>query len=172
MRERFSPQREFEIWNLGWKEDRPDETQERLLPEFHIGDKVDIESVFTKGQQTNPPDRFTDGMLLQKMETAGKNSSEIDDTHSGIGTPATRAETIEKLVCGGFVERIGEVGQTKTFAPTELAYLLYEVLPESLRSAELTAEWEAKLSEVEKGTMDPEKFLEQIKDFIKSTLTD
>ena len=98
---------------LGWKEDRPDETQERLLPEFHIGDKVDIESVCTERQQTNPPERFTDGMLLQAMETAGKNSSEIYEAYSGIGTPATRADTIEKPVSSGYVRRIGKDGQAK-----------------------------------------------------------
>lgn len=158
--------------DLGWKKDRPDETKEHLLPELQKGSRVKVEGVFVEKQQTNPPDHYTDGKLLQAMETAGKNSSGHDEAHSGIGTPATRAETIEKLVRGGFVERIGEDGQTKTFVPTELGYLLYELLPESLRSADLTAEWEAKLSEVEKGTMDPEKFLELIKDFIKTTLTD
>ena len=90
----------------------------------------------------------------------------------GIGTAATRAEVIEKLVSGGLAERIGEDGEPKQFVPTELAYLIDSVLPDSIKSAELTAEWEAKLSEVEKGTLEPNVFLEQIKDYIRKTLTD
>ena len=95
---------------LGWKQNRPDETKEQLLPKFQKGDKVAIEDVFIEERQTEPPERFTDGRLLQAMEIAGKESAEQDVNWLGIGTPATRAEVIEKLVSGGFVERVGEDG--------------------------------------------------------------
>ena len=157
---------------LGWKKNRPDETVERLLPVFHKGDRVPIKGVSIKEQQTEPPERFTDGELLQAMESAGKSLAEDEATYSGIGTAATRAGIIEKLVSGGFATRIGEDDRPKRFVPTELARVLCQVLPESLMSTELTAEWEAKLSEIEKGDLEPEEFLEQIRDFIRRALFD
>lgn len=157
---------------LGWKKNRPGETKEHLLPEFHKGERIKIESVALEKKQTEPPERFTDGKLLEAMERAGKNSAEQDDVYWGIGTSATRAETIEKLVSNGFVKRVGDGGQPQYFVPTDLAQLLYSVLPDSLKSAELTAEWEMKLSEVEKGMLEPNVFLEQIIDFIHATLSD
>ena len=156
---------------LGWKKNRPDETVEHLLPAFHKGDRVPIKGVSIEKQQTKSPERFTDGKLLQTMESAGKSSAEDDATYAGIGTAATRADTIEKLITGVFATRIGEDGLPKSFAPTELARYLCQVLPDVLKSSELTADWETKLSEVEKGTMDPKNFLEQIKDFTKTALS-
>lgn len=157
---------------LGWKKNRPDETKELLLPEFKTGDRVAIESVSIEEEQTQPPERFTDGTLLQAMEAAGKSAVADDDVHAGIGTPATRAEIIEKLVSGGFVERVGDEHRPKSFAPTDLANFLYKVLPERLRSTEMTEDWEEKLAEVEKGTLDPNTFLEQIEDFARAVLSD
>jgi DNA topoisomerase-3 len=157
---------------LGWKKNRPDETKEQLLPEFHEGEKIDINDVFIKKHQTERPDRFTDGKLLKEMEIAGKESVEKVDDWLRIGTPATRADTIEKLVSGGFVERAGEDGEPQVFVPTELAKSLCSVLPDSLKSATLTAEWKSKLSEVEKGNMEPELFMEQIRNYIRKTLSD
>lgn len=157
---------------LGWKKNRPNETIERPLPEFHIGDRVAIEDIYIEKQQTEPPDRFTDGTLLQAMEGAGKSSTEDDAIHTGLGTSATRADIIEKLISGGFVERLGEESQPKSLVPTQLAHLLYQVLPDSLKSAELTAGWEAKLSEVEKGSLAPNAFLQQIMDCSRTILSD
>ena len=157
---------------LGWKKNRPDETKELLLPEFHIGEKIAIDNVFIEKHQTEPPKRFTDGKLLEEMKIVGKESTEQVDNWLGIGTPATRADIIEKLVSGGFVERVREDGNPQIFVPTELANSLYSALPASLKSAALTAEWEAKLSEVEKGTLAPDSFLTQIKAYIQSVLSD
>lgn len=157
---------------LGWKKNRPDDTRELSLPEFHKGDKIAIESVFIEKHQTEPPERFTDGKLLAAMEAAGKESVKQDDNWKGIGTPATRTGVIERLVSYGFVERVGEDGKPQILAPTELAKSLCSVLPDSLKSATLTAEWENKLSEVERGIMDPKLFLEQIQDYIRKTLSD
>ncbi len=157
---------------LGWKKNRSDETVEHLLPVFHKGDSVPIKSVSIKKQQTEPPERFTDGKLLQAMESAGKSSTEDDTVYAGIGTAATRADIIEKLITGGFAVRIEEDGRPKSFTPTELARYLYQVLPDSLKSVEMTADWEAKLSEVENGTIKPNDFLEQIKGFTRTIISD
>ena len=154
------------------EKNRPDETQEKMLPDFKEGQKISIDSIFIEERQTEPPDHFTDGKLLKAMEVAGKDSAENDDTYLGIGTAATRAEVIEKLVKDRFVERVGDDGQLQRFVPADLAYLLYSVLPDSLKSAELTAEWETKLSKVENGTLKPNAFLEQIEDFIQTILSD
>ena len=159
------------VLDVGWKKNRPDEVIENELPEFHKGDKVVIEKIFIKKYQTEPPQRFTDGELLKAMEVAGKESADPNSTYLGIGTAATRAEIIESLVSKGYVERVGkENGQPQSFVPTELACSLYSVLPDSLKSAELTAEWEKKLSEVEKGTLEPKAFMEQINSFIRTIL--
>lgn len=157
---------------LGWKKNRPDETKEQLLPELHKGDKIAIDNVFIEKHQTEPPESYTDGKLLAAMEAAGKESAKQNDNWKGIGTPATRTGIIEKLVSDGFVERVGEDGKPQILAPTELAKSLCSVLPDSLKSATLTAEWENKLSEVERGNMDPKLFLEQIQDYIRKTLSD
>lgn len=156
---------------LGWKKNRSDETKEKLLPKFEKGQKIAIDNIFIEKHQTEPPKRFTDGKLLQAMEEAGRNSSENDATYLGIGTVATRAEVIEKIVSGGFAERVGENGKPQIFVPTKLAQDLYSVLPDSIKSAVLTAEWESKLSEVEKGTLEPDTFLKQIQDYIRTTLS-
>jgi len=106
---------------LGWKKNRPDETKECIFPEFHKGDRVKIDKVFVEQHQTNPPVSFTDGTLLQAMENAGENSLKHENIYSGIGTVATRAGIIEKLVNDGYVERIGEEGHSKNFVPTDLS---------------------------------------------------
>ncbi len=158
---------------LGWKKNRPGETKEQLLPEIHKGERIAITNAYIEKHQTEPPDNFTDGKLLEAMKLAGKELEEHNDNWKGIGTPATRAGIIENLVSKGFVERVraGEDGKSQILVPTELAKSLYSVLPDGLKSAALTAEWEAKLSEVEKGTMEPNVFLEEIQDYIRKTIS-
>ena len=104
------------------------------------------------------------------MENAGKESTEQDPTNLGIGTSATRAEILEKLVSGGYVERVGEGDQPYIFVPTELADLLDTVLPESLKSAEMTAKWETKLAEVETGRLKSAEFMKEIQEFIRNII--
>lgn len=161
----------IENLELGWKKNRPDETKEQLIPKFQKGEKIAIDKIFIEKRQTKTPERFTDGTLLKAMEETAQSSTENNVTHAGLGTPATRSEIIEKLVHGGFVERIGGDGKAQMIVPTDLAYLLYSVLPDCLKSTELTAEWEQKLLEVEKGTKNPDDFLKEIKEFITNTLT-
>ena len=97
---------------------------------------------------TSPPPRYTEDSLLSAMENAGAEEfAQIEDAERrGLGTPATRAGVIEKLVKGGFVER-----KKKLLVPTERGMELIKVLPDSVKSASLTAEWEAALKEVERG---------------------
>ena len=108
---------------------------------------------------TAPPKHFTEDLLLSAMEHASAEEfAEIDGVErTGLGTPATRAGVIEKLVRGGFLERKG-----RQLLPTKKGHNLIVVLPEGIKSAKLTAEWEAALKEVEHGERSPEGFLSGI----------
>ena len=101
------------------------------------------------------------------METASADSMPEGVERQGIGTPATRAATIEKLVQKGFLERKGEK-KTKVLLPTEKGKAFITVMPEEIQSAEMTADWETKLLRIERGEMEPEEFMVEIKDMISS----
>ena len=101
------------------------------------------------------------------METASADSMPEGVERQGIGTPATRAATIEKLVQKGFLERKGEK-KTKVLLPTEKGKVFITVMPEEIQSAEMTADWETKLLRIERGEMEPEEFMVEIKDMISS----
>ena len=101
------------------------------------------------------------------MENAGKEDMPEDAERQGIGTPATRAATIEKLVAKGFLERKGDK-KTKFLLPTDKGKALITVMPEEIQSADMTADWETKLLRVEHGEMEPETFMTEIKDMISS----
>ena len=95
------------------------------------------------------------------MEMAGKEDMPEDAERQGIGTPATRAAILEKLVSAGFVER-KRAKKTVSLLPTPLGTALITVLPEQLQSPTLTAEWEHRLKEVERGTLAPGDFMDEI----------
>ena len=120
-----------------------------------------------KEGQTSPPKHFTEDTLLHSMETASADSMPEDAERQGIGTPATRAATIEKLVAKGFLERKGDK-KTKFLLPTDKGKALITVMPEEIQSADMTADWETKLLRVEHGEMEPETFMTEIKDMISS----
>ena len=120
-----------------------------------------------KEGQTSPPKHFTEDTLLHSMETASAESMPEDAERQGIGTPATRAATIEKLVQKGFLERKGDK-KTKVLLPTDKGKALITVMPEEIQSADMTADWEAKLLRMERGEMEPETFMTEIKDMISS----
>ena len=120
-----------------------------------------------KEGQTSPPKHFTEDTLLHSMETASADSMPEDAERQGIGTPATRAATIEKLVAKGFLERKGDK-KTKFLLPTDKGKALITVMPEEIQSADMTADWETKLLRVEHGEMGPETFMTEIKDMISS----
>ena len=101
------------------------------------------------------------------MQSAGADSMEDDVERTGIGTPATRAATIEKLVQKGFLERKGD-RISKILLPTEKGRALVTVMPEQIQSLEMTADWENKLLRIERGEMEPEEFMTEIKEMVSS----
>ena len=118
-----------------------------------------------KEGQTSPPKHFTEDLLLHAMETASANSMPEGVERQGIGTPATRAATIEKLVQKGFLERKGNK-KTKVLLPTDKGKALITVMPEEIQSADMTADWEAKLLQIERGEMEPGEFMTEINTMI------
>ena len=120
-----------------------------------------------KEGQTSPPKHFTEDTLLHVMETASADSMPEGVERQGIGTPATRATTIEKLVQKGFLERKG-TKKTKVLLPTDKGKALITVMPEEIQSPEMTADWETKLLQIERGEMEPETFMTEIKEMISS----
>ena len=111
---------------------------------------------------TTPPKPHNEASLLSAMERAGSEDTDPDAERKGLGTPATRAAVIEKLVKGGFVERKG-----KQLLPTKDGINLVCVLPDTLTSPQLTAEWENNLTQIAKGKADPAAFMEGIEDMAR-----
>ena len=118
-----------------------------------------------KEGQTSPPKHFTEDLLLHAMETASADSMPEGVERQGIGTPATRAATIEKLVQKGFLERKGNK-KTKVLLPTDKGKALITVMPEEIQSPEMTADWETKLLQIEHGEMEPSEFMTEINTMI------
>ena len=118
-----------------------------------------------KEGQTTPPKHFTEDTLLHAMETASADSMPEGVERQGIGTPATRAATIEKLVQKGFLERKG-TKKTKVLLPTDKGKALITVMPEEIQSPEMTADWETKLLQIERGEMEPSEFMTEINTMI------
>ena len=130
---------------------------ERSLPSLNEKDILSsVVSSFTE-HYTSPPKPYTEDSLLSAMETAGNAEFDDDTEKKGLGTPATRAGIIEKLVKGGFVERKG-----KSLVPTKDGNNLVCVLPEQITSPTMTAEWENTLMQIERGNADSNKFLSGI----------
>lgn len=129
------------------------------LPDLADGQTFVPEAIKTREGTTSPKKRYTEDSLLSAMENAGaEDFAQIEDLErKGLGTPATRAGVIEKLVKGGFADR-----KNKQLVPTERGMELIKALPDSVKSAKLTAEWEAALKEVERGQRSPEDFMEGI----------
>lgn len=123
-----------------------------------------VRAVVKKGL-TTPPKRYTEATLLAAMENAGAERFPDEAERKGIGTPATRAGIIEKLVKGGFIERRGE--KVKQLLPTDKGKNLIAVLPETLRSPLLTAQWENQLRQVEHGNLASDDFLSSIETMIR-----
>ena len=118
-----------------------------------------------KEGQTSAPKHFTEDLLLSAMQTADSESMPEGVERQGIGTPATRAATIEKLVQKGFLERKGSK-KTKVLLPTDKGKDLITVMPEEIQSPEMTADWETKLLRIERGEMEPSEFMTEINTMI------
>ena len=146
-----------EVFRSSLKEKPEDEDTEGVLPALTEGQVFEPVSASVTEHFTSPPKPYTEDTLLSAMENAGKEDMPDDAERRGLGTPATRAAIIEKLVSGGFVERKG-----KNLIPTKAGINLVTVLPELLTSPKLTADWEQRLNEVAKGQASPEDFMDGI----------
>ena len=155
----------------GWKEierlyratlkKKPDSDDENELvldvPDFSEGQTFENPAAKVTEHATTPPKPHNEASLLSAMERAGNEDTDPDAERRGLGTPATRAAVIEKLVKGGFVERKG-----KQLFPTKDGTNLVCVLPDSLTSPQLTAAWENNLTQIAKGNADPAAFMQGI----------
>ena len=137
---------------------------------FAEGRQMKIVDTAIHESTTKPKSRYTESTLLSAMERAGAKETPDEAERKGLGTPATRAGIIEKLVRIGFVERSGS-RKTKYLVPTHKGISLVTVMPEEIRSPLLTADWEQKLLKVERGELTPEAFMKDIETMI-STLVD
>lgn len=159
--------REIErIFRSSLKEKPEDEGGGADLPELTEGATYDNVSAEITEHYTQPPKPFTEDTLLSAMENAGKADMPDEAERKGLGTPATRAAIIEKLVSAGFVERKG-----KNLIPTKAGMNLVTVLPEPLTSPMLTAEWEQRLTSIARGEADPGEFLNGICAMVKDTVS-
>ena len=154
------------IIDLGWRayKGAPDWTP---LPEFAEGVSVAVTSATVKEGKTSPPSAYTEDTLLSAMEHAGAKEAPSDAERRGLGTPATRAATIEKLVNGGFAERV-----KGKLMLTDVGKSLVTVLPEALRSPLLTAEWESRLKQIERGELDADSFISDIEHTVSGLVSD
>ena len=159
-----------------------DKEKLELLPEVQGQETLPILDAQLKEGKTSPPKHFTEDTLLSAMETAGKEDLPEEAEHRGIGTPATRAGIIEKLVKKGFLTREGS-GKTKNLIPTEkgralIAVMpeeiqskgraLIAVMPEEIQSPAMTADWEQQLLQIERGELEPETFMNEIEQMVAS----
>ena len=159
----------------GWKaieqrfknslKDKEAADDEKTIPSFKENDIIHSVSASVTEHFTSPPKAFTEDTLLSAMETAGNEDFEDDTEKKGLGTPATRAGIIEKLVRSGFAERKG-----KSLVPTKDGINLVAVLPEQITSPTMTAEWENTLMQIERGKADADKFLAGIVDMTTSLI--
>ncbi len=159
------------ITNPGWKAYLPQEKTNALPEDFEIGRKLIPGEEIIKEGKTTPPKHYTEDTLLSAMEAAGVKDMPEDAERKGIGTPATRAGIIEKLITGGFVER-RKAKKTVSLIPVPVGVSLITVLPEQLQSPLLTAEWEHKLKEIEQGEMDADVFLDEISAMVSELVRD
>ena len=161
----------------GWREierifrsslkEKPEDTESGgVPPDFTEGQTFENVAAVITEHFTSPPKAFTEDTLLSAMENAGKEDIPEDAERKGLGTPATRAAIIEKLVAAGFVER-----KSKSLIPTKVGINLVAVLPEPLISPMLTAEWEQRLTAIAKGEADPGGFLDGIQDMVRELVT-
>ncbi len=132
--------------------------KDSALPELEQGQTFENAAASVREGKTTPPKRYTEDSLLSAMETAGADETPDDAERKGLGTPATRAAILEKLVSGGLAER-----NKKLLIPTQKGIKLITVLPDKIKSPLLTAEWESKLKQVERGEISADSFMKDIK---------
>ena len=152
----------------GWKA-YLQEQADRPLPELMEGQNISVASSSVKEGKTSPPKHYTEDTILSAMETAGAKDMPDDAERKGLGTPATRAAILEKLVTTGFVER-KKAKKTVNLIPSQVGVSLVTVLPEQLQSPLLTAEWENRLKQVERGELEPDAFMNGISSMLRELI--
>ena len=161
------------ILDNGWKSlvknkrSTKSDDAEQALPTVSVGQELTVSRTEIKTGKTTPPKHFTEDTLLQSMESAGADEMPEDAERKGLGTPATRAGIIEKLVRIGFLERQGDK-KTKYLIPTHKGTALVTVMPEQIQSPSMTADWEDKLMHIERSDYAPEDFMQEIIDMIST----
>ena len=163
------------VLSSGWKEietlflmslkEKQAKEDEKELPAFCEGESFEGFSIKVTEHDTLPPKAYTESTLLSSMERAGNKETTEDAERKGLGTPATRAGVIEKIIKAGFVTRKG-----KQLIPTKDGMNLISVLPEALTSPLLTAQWENELSRIAKGEADADSFMEKIEALTKELI--
>lgn len=151
------------------KEDKEDDQQ--ILTGIALNQRVHLDKINILEKKTTPPKPYTEATLLTAMEKA---SREIDDKSlkesmkgKGLGTPATRAGIIEKLITVGYVER-----RKKNLYPTQQGIMFIQLVPESIRQVEMTAQWELQLQEICDGKGNPEQFMQEIRQYVVQTVSE
>ena len=163
------------VLSFGWKDierrflmsvkEKQEKENEKELPAFCEGERFDSFPIKVTEHDTLPPKAYTESTLLSSMERAGNKETTEDAERKGLGTPATRAGVIEKIIKAGFVTRKG-----KQLIPTKDGMNLISVLPEALTSPLLTAQWENELSRIAKGEADADSFMEKIEALTKELI--
>ena len=162
------------VIDVGWKgvakfSDKKNDDSDTALGDIsnlHEGDEIKINQAGVKAGKTSPPKSYTEDTLLSAMEKAGSDETPDEAERKGLGTPATRAGIIEKLVRIGFIERKGDK-KTKYLIPTHKGEALITVIPEAIQSASMTAEWEQKLLEVERESYSSDQFMGEIESLVR-----
>lgn len=169
------------VIDAGWKSvsKAPDKKEDKktsadgdgllLSFDYEKDSVIKVAQAGVKAGKTTPPRSFTEDTLLSAMENAGADEIPDEAERKGLGTPATRAGIIEKLVRTGFIERKGEK-KTRYLVPTHKGEALITVVPESIQSASMTAEWEQKLLEIEKNNYASDNFMDEIEQMVKTLL--
>jgi len=158
------------VLELGWKalaENNKDSKEEnQKLPVLAAGDVAVVNAANIKEGKTSPPKSFTEDTLLQAMENATADEMPKEAERKGIGTPATRAGIIEKLVLKGYLKRKGN-SKTKSLVPTDKGVALITVMPEQIQSPTMTADWEEKLLKIEQKEYPSKAFMNEIETMVQ-----
>lgn len=165
-----------QVIDEGWKaiapskkSDKDEDNDQEISAGINAGEKLKINSKECKEGKTSAPKSFTEDTLLSAMEKAGADEIPDDAERKGLGTPATRAGIIEKLVRIGFIERRGDK-KTKYLVPTHKGEALITIVPEAIQSANLTADWEQRLLEIEKDTYSGSQFMDEIDELVSNLI--
>ena len=151
--------------------EREEDVREMDLPGWREGDEVPFPRAELTEGKTTPPAHHTEDTILHAMETAGVEDMPEDAEHKGIGTPATRASILEKLLETKLVERTGD-RRKRVLIPTAKGKALASVLPARLCSAQLTADWEQRLKRIENGEEKAEDFMRDIRAYVQELIQD